>query len=103
VCEVGLYILVSVSILVCMCVGLYCTYVCRTEESQSFVVMVPPQRQWFCPVGYVDGGTFGSICELCLACDQGVSSLFTAVRRLGVFMWLGSGRAVFSGWCQRSY
>jgi hypothetical protein len=62
-----------------MCVGLCCTYICRTVELRSFVVVVPPLTQWFCPAGYVDSDTFGSICELCLACDQGVSSLFTAV------------------------
>jgi hypothetical protein len=41
--------------------------------------MVPPLRQWFCRAGYVDGDTFGSQCKLCLVCDLGVSSLFTAV------------------------
>jgi hypothetical protein len=57
--------------------GIRLEYVCRTVESRSFVVVVPPLRQWFCPAGYVDGDTFGSICELCLACDRGVSSLIT--------------------------
>jgi hypothetical protein len=62
-----------------MCVGLYCTYVCRTVELRSFVVVVPLFRQWFCFADYVDGDTFGSVCKLCHVCDGGVSSLFTAV------------------------
>jgi hypothetical protein len=33
-------------------------------------------EEWFCPAGYVDGNTFGSNCELCLACDRDGVCLF---------------------------
>jgi hypothetical protein len=46
---------------------------------QELRCRVKSPEEWFCPAGYVDGDTFGSNCELCLACDRDAGILFTAV------------------------